>query len=285
MEKQPIDDLFARKLCEAELPPSPNVFNRLQSRMASTQLPTTKRRAVIWWYGAAAASLLLIALFYFRSSSDEKQTAPDQIARQAKATNPVSPMPKPQPTQLVAKAGEERTHRTVAVSAVQKGPDNHQQKMMAAVTKLVVGMKEATSTATMGKQPVQQAAVQLPEITAVTAKNESMVGIAPPVLAQIAQPKLPVTSNSSDQQRVVVMTITEPKADLPMMALQPTKAEPASQAQLGSLAGLFAKVKQLKNGDALARATPLKRPADSRSRLGRVFDGMKESLKNETTLE
>lgn len=285
MEKQPIDDFFARKLREAEIPPSPDTFSRLQSRMASTQLPTAKRQVAIWWYGVAAASLLLIALFYFQSSSKVKPTTLDQVARQAKATNPVSPMLKPQPTQLVAKAGEERTHRTVSVSAAQNGLDDRQEKMMAATAKPVVGMEEAKSTVAIGKEPVQKAVVQLPEITAVTAKNESVAVMIPPVPVQIAQPKLPVTSNPADQQRVVVMTIAEPKADLPVVALQPIKVEPASQAQLGSLAGLFAKVKQLKNGDMLARATPVKRPTDSRSRLGRVFEGMKESLKNETTLE
>jgi hypothetical protein len=286
MGKQPIDDLFARKLREAELSPSPDAFTRLQGRMASTELPITKRRVAVWWYGAAAAGLLLITLFYFRSSSDVNQATLDQVTKQTKVKTSVSLIPKQQLIHLAAKAGEERTHRTVSVSAAQNDPDNRQKKMIATVMNPIQGAEEAKSTATNGKETVQKVVIPSQETTVSNAKKELVaVIINPPVPVQIVQPKPYLICNPADQQRVVVMTITEPVADSPVEALQPTKVESTLQDQPGSLAGLFAKVKQLKNGDLLARTTPAKRPADSRSRLGRVFEGMKESLKNETILE
>ncbi|MBO0939385.1 hypothetical protein J2I47_22725 [Fibrella sp. HMF5335] len=289
MEKQPIDDLFARKLREAELPPSPDAFSRLQSRMSTAPLPVTRRRVAIWWYGAAVASLLLVTLFYYRNSLLPDPVAKKQPLAQIKASQAAVPANDAQSAPLVTNAGKHANPSRISTTKpVTEAAHEQSKPIIAMAAKLEAGKNEIRSSMPYPGNnthevisPVPVSPVPQVEL----AKNGSI-----PSSTNLSKPiegiqTSPTAAHQSDQQRVVVMTIEEPKAAAPIVALQPAQVESTSQVQSGSLAGLLAKVKQLKNGDALARVTPAKRPVDSRSRISRVFEGMKESLKNETTLE
>ena len=281
MEKQPIDDLFARKLREAEQAPSPATFSRLQSRMISTGLPATKRRALGWWYGVAAATLLLMTLFYFRSVPHLKRQAPDQMAKQQKVMDPDSVSSERRFSQQVAK---KRDGVQVTMSSVKQTDDaQHSKRTPVTVAKQITKKAESTVVAVVEKAPVRQTERQWPEPTPAKGGEASTAEAYPPLPVQAVQSNMATIASLTDHQRVVVMTIGETRPTETATLLPLTKAAAVAQTQPVSLAGLFAKMKQLKNGDVMARAVP--QPNYSRSRLGRVFYGMKESLKNETTLD
>ena len=288
MEKQLIDDLFARKLREAELPPSPDAFSRLQSRMASTPLPTSQRRVAVWWYGAAAASLLLITLFVFRNNLLPKQPESTPLAAQTQTakvaeTNHTEP---PIPLAKTVRGGTDQVGQQ-QVAEGKSGADEPNALLTGTKIEVVTAKNVAQSSLPSIPTPVPEAVVAITLTPVLVAPKTEAIAttVSPTKPIQDAPQAAPLATTSIAQQRVVVLTIEEPQAAAPVVALQPARVESTSQAQSGSLADLVAKVKQLKNGDALARVTPAKRPPDSRSRFGRVFEGVKESLKNETTLE
>lgn len=281
MEKQPIDDLFARKLREAELPPSAEAFNRLQSGMASTQLPVNRRRVALWWYGAAAASLLLIALFFYRNSGSTTNGATDYMAREKRVKKTSAPRPMAK-IPIMAQKGDKRMPDVPVISEKKVAQTPPQTTLAATSAKRPNHYKGAEIIAVVDR-PALQSGAPTTQMSESGLPKSQAVAVETPV--DVALPKTFATTAVPNQQRVVVMTIELPKVNAPVIALQPAKVESTPQAQSGSLAGLFAKVKQLKNGDVLARTTPTKRPNEPRSRIGRMFEGMKESLRNETTLE
>ncbi|MBO0930750.1 hypothetical protein [Fibrella aquatilis] len=293
MEKQPIDDLFARKLREAELPPSPDALSRLQSRLNSVPLPTQRRRVAVWWYGVAAASLILVALFSYQNNRSIKSAESTSLTAQTKKLT-AAPNHTEVPVPLIAKVGEgAKPGRKQQILEEERGTvviTNKQRVPMPEVAEKAVIAKNATQSATprTATRVDEQVAISsiTPEPTAI--KVEALATVATSKLAHPVQEvpqTVSVSTHLADQQRVVVLTIDEPESAESAPDMQPTKVASMSPAQTGSLAGLFAKVKQLKNGDALARATPVKRHSDARSRFGRVFEGMKESLKNDNTAD
>ncbi|MEI7587297.1 hypothetical protein [Runella sp.] len=91
MKKHPVDDLFSRKLRDAEITPREEAYQKLQERMQSK-----KRRLGWWqqgpWLAAAGVSLLLIAgwLVWTNTNSEDTLTAQakptiESIAKQKSA--------------------------------------------------------------------------------------------------------------------------------------------------------------------------------------------------------
>jgi cytoskeletal protein RodZ len=88
-EQQPIDKLFARKLEGLEGTPSPQAWNRLESRLGQKK---TRKKGMIWLsYAAAAAVVLLLgALWVIRSRETPGPQPPIAAQRQEGQQTPVT---------------------------------------------------------------------------------------------------------------------------------------------------------------------------------------------------
>lgn len=88
-EQQPIDKLFARKLEGLEGTPSPQAWNRLESRLGQKK---TRKKGMIWLsYAAAAAVVLLLgALWVIRSRETPGPQAPIAAQRPAGKHTPAT---------------------------------------------------------------------------------------------------------------------------------------------------------------------------------------------------
>ncbi len=78
MKKHPVDDLFSRKLRDAEITPREEAYQKLQQRMQSKQ-----RRLGWWqqgpWLAAAGVSLLLVAGWVVWSNYNSEDTLTAQV--------------------------------------------------------------------------------------------------------------------------------------------------------------------------------------------------------------
>jgi outer membrane biosynthesis protein TonB len=85
-EQQPIDKLFARKLEGLEGTPSPQAWNRLESRLGQKK---TSKKGMIWLsYAAAAAVVLLLGALWVIFSRETPRPKPDIAVREGIKQNP-----------------------------------------------------------------------------------------------------------------------------------------------------------------------------------------------------
>lgn len=106
MKKHPVDDLFSRKLRDAEVTPREEVYQKLQQRMQSKQ-----RRLGWWqqgpWLAAAGVSLLLVAGWVVWNTNNSKDTLT------AQTTSKIEPVTGKNPAQLTKSkpVGEKPTEK------------------------------------------------------------------------------------------------------------------------------------------------------------------------------
>lgn len=274
MEKQPVDDLFARKLRDADVAPGADVFGRLQSRMNSTPLPVAqpKRRLAGWWYGAAASLLLgILWLSWPRNSGTDKPTLTGHDVAQQSAVTPSRPSarknelprPKAQSALPADKASPEVTRLAERKSRRVKADE-------------YVATKEATDHESITAEPATGQAKTPDNVPAI-------VAVDAPVIAKVEKSSSTTTEQKkSPMGRTVVLTIAEP-APAKLAVLEPTKPDAAPNAP--NLTQFFDKVKQIKSGEVFARATPTRQTAEPKTGLGRLMNGVRESLRNENSLE
>ncbi len=279
MEKQPIDDLFARKLRDAEAPVGPDIFDQLQKRMSTKPLPT-RRLVVAWWHVVSAACVLVAFWFmYITNSTPVKVNAP--VAYKELLSKTAKP---------------EAVQREVAVAPALK----LQKQLNANTDKVSKNVKLLTKATYPARKPVAPARqsianestpmrLQPQPIEQITGVRSAAVQQTPEIQPVAMNSTLPVEriANSPKQQvgRTVVLTIDEAQLATTPTTTQSDSPAPQQQHQNG-LSGLLGKLKQLKNGEVLAKAAPTAGTQNSpKNRLGRVFFEVKESLKNETTLE
>ncbi|WP_148289295.1 hypothetical protein [Fibrella aestuarina] len=111
----------------------------------------------------------------------------------------------------------------------------------------------------------------------------AIVSVEAPSIAKAEKGPSTVTeSEKSSSGRTVVLTIAEPEPTK-LAALEPTKPDAAHNAP--NLTQFFDKVKQIKRGEVFARATPTRQAAEPKTGLGRLMNGVRESLRNENSLE
>jgi hypothetical protein len=266
MEKQPIDDLFAQKLREVEVQPGDDVFGRLQNRQKAIPLPTHRpnRRVAGWWYSMAAACVLTpLGWLLWPVEMEQMQTNGEKVTKQVQE-KPVS--------------GQVANERAAIGLSTGKAMAAHapmtQIRSRAEPTAEVVG-----ATLVPTHAPVARNVAELPEIT----PQETTPPIAEPM------PQADVANTKSMRQpvaaeRTIVMVIDVPEEKV-AGTLQPAASPVAVTLSQPNLSQLFTKVKQLKSGDVLARATPTRPVTEPRTGFGRLFNGVKESLRNDNTLE
>lgn len=269
MEKQPVDDLFARKLRDADLTPGADVFGRLQSRLNATPLPVAepKRRLAGWWYGVAASALLGVVWLSWSPERDASRPAGHRVAQSdalsTRSTSPESGSNRTEPQATVATAdASPATSRTAEPQMRQTRADDY----VAKVTETKPELVEKTSlSATLSGNVPDKSDLEAPLATTIEK--------SPPAVADAS--KIPTG-------RTVILTIAEPEP-ANVAALQPVRTDAANSTP--NLSHFFDKVKQIKSGEVFARATPARPAAEPKTGLGRLVNGVRESLRNETTLE
>ncbi|UFH55566.1 hypothetical protein [Spirosoma sp. KNUC1025] len=298
-EKQPIDDLFARKLSNMSMPPSSNGFERLQARMGQNK---PEARIMVWRnpfvqrYMAIAACLLIVCLFgwlYLSSNNVTTSNSPAVAVKQAR------------PTQQPANSDNERSQPASVADndvsypiahVVPNRPENKEQigkvgksnevgKDIHTSTNRLADSHKTTlkpSIAPVSDEPVlaqiKAADSQPKPETTEVGKNATNQ----PTVEQVADVK-PVTKPISPAERVLVVTIDEPTSlvaarqaaktsieDKPVVAVN-DKLEKDAKA-----GGLWAQVKRIKHGELFAKRDNASE--EDRGLLDRAYNGLKRSL-------
>ena len=297
-EKQPLDDLFARKLENMSLPPSPDGFARLQARMGQGQ---AEPRVVFWRnpdvqrYMAIAACLLLVCLFGWRYVSNDTLTLvqPGTVAVNKPATSPTRQpsreLPKTNPADDVAGTQSGTGQKTPA--QIEAEPDN---SPIAERSGQAVGKdKPANTHIARLDRPVRKtngASQDVPNVVPAKmpeqiAKTDVKKSVAEPAVEKPEPASaVAVTTPKSAPvaERVLVVTIAEPEALV--AARQIAKAQEENKAVVAVAdksekeakpATLWQQMKRLKQGEVFARKDA---GEDERGLIGRAYSGLKQTL-------
>ncbi|MBO0948301.1 hypothetical protein [Fibrella forsythiae] len=286
MEKQPVDDLFARKLHDAEAPVSSDLFNRMQQRMGTKPLPV-RRKIGAWWYVASAACALVAVCFLYLTNKPEKQLLESFAQKRLPEQSDVNRVVTKRRDRFNGSATRLQTidEETEKVTKEHRKPG---QLAKATYPDLKPTNPKSQLSAREHRLVLTQ---QVEEQIAVIKANENEKSVpAAPQLA-ISQPGIERVEQATVKpkqitERTILLTINEPQTKNELAASNNNYQKPDTQNQPNGLSGLFGKLKQLKNGEVMAKATPVSESnSTQKKRLGRVFTEVKESLKNETTLE
>lgn len=280
MEKQPIDDLFARKLRDAEVPVGSDGFSQLQMRM-KPKTHLVRRSATIWWQLASAACLVVaFGLLYRASKTEPVISQPVAITKKGPAkelplnlelTNPLTNVPERglQRGRLIdSRAAQDEQTAQVVTYPVQKRATLINQPPAKPLTQAIEPAEQ------VARAKPHKEIQQLPNTPTITSTIAPIIRVA----QSTERPK-------QLSERTVILTIEESETADTQIASVNTSPTPDPQLHQNSLSGLFGKIKQLKNGEVLAKAAPTANQNVPRNRFGRIFTEVKESLKNETTLE
>ncbi|MBN8822863.1 MULTISPECIES: hypothetical protein [unclassified Spirosoma] len=299
-EKQPIDDLFARKLGNMSLPPSADGFERLQARMGK-RIP--EARVVFWQnptiqrYMAAAACLILVGLFgwLYRPVGTAPTGGENQVATNTPHNQTGRQKLRPK-TGITQKAEESQ-----ATSEGKKATELSlptQEEQIALVEKSAVRVKQADRSVRQPVKDYKPSTKRIPSTTQepVLAQNKPVEAPTkqdvnttpsiekPTVPEQVADVK-PTTKPTAPAERVLVVTIAEPEALV--AARQAAKASGEEKATVASTekqekdpkaTGLWQQVKRFKEGELFARRDNDNSSSEDRGLLGRAYSGLKHSL-------
>ncbi|GAB4052300.1 hypothetical protein GCM10028810_53350 [Spirosoma litoris] len=298
-EKQPIDDLFARKLGNMSLPPSDDGFARLQARMGQGK----QEAKVVFWrnpamqrYMAAAACLLLVCLFGWlylpssgtsplngvqvattqskKSTSIAKKSAQKQIEEESSVDNRSTDLEND-------RLNLEQRGSTEQVAQVNKSSEVDKQSHE--LTNVPVNTHKAShkplSIAT-DRPVLAQTSPANNKANPEVIKQEVTQPTVQPVIEQIAESK-PITKPAPTAERVLVVTIAEPEALVAAREAARTAVEEKSVAadkpeKETKSGGLWQQVKRIKQGEVFARGDNTN--DDERGLLGRAYTGLKHSL-------
>ncbi|MBD2754671.1 hypothetical protein [Spirosoma validum] len=301
-EKQPIDNLFARKLSNMSLPPNADGFERLQARMGQNK-PEARivfwRNPVVQRYMAAAACLVLLCSLgwlYWPSgapvASNESQVAVNQNV-------PVRPE-----KAVVKQSNPSASTLTPATGIAPSSKLTIDQQQLAKVEKAsgrTTGKVRSSAQPVNEKNVIPQAemSVRSESVLAQTAPTEhkakpesAAASTTPNNVAPVSQPTLeqvtvadnkPVVKSNPPAERVLVVTIEEPAALVAARQAAKTAVDeksmvaatdkPEKETKEG---GLWKQVKRFKQGELFARGDNANN--DDRGLLSRAYDGLKHSL-------
>lgn len=291
-EKQPIDDLFARKLGTASLRPSPDGFERLQARI---KLNRPQARVVFWRdptvqrYAALAACLLLVAGFgwlYWPKAND------GQPSESSMAANRPAPA-KPRSDQLLA---PQTPTTTLPELIVAEAPVRDQQPIASPVTarneQRLARIDRSTDNVT--KKRSQELGDLANQTIATVAKPAADEPVQPASQLNSNTPNLPTPAKAAvasaptrnaPAERVLVVTIAEPAALATVRQAaqaavdeQPATAAAEKTQKETRVASLWQQVKRVKQGDVFARRTD---NGDEGGLLSRAYNGLKQSFDKE----
>lgn len=292
-ERQPIDDLFARKLENMTLPPTADAFDRLQARIRQNK---PEVRVVFWRnpgiqrYMAAAACLFLAFVFGWLFWPSNTRIAPDQtqIATSQNSTIRFNKASNGIPDHKMKKTGSDNV-----------APVDINQEQLAHVQEKSKGYK---TDAYPTKQPVKINNAMVDQHQSVESGHSEVVVAQIKIVGSKTSPEsvpaINVTPSAPDQvavidnkaapapvittERVLVVTIDEP-ATL-VAARQAVRAsidekaavDVSDKAEKEPKHGLWQQVKRIKQGELFARRDNADN--DERGLLSRAYSGLKHSL-------
>lgn len=271
-EKNPLDELFARKLGKLERPPSPDSFARLQQRMQGGQ---EQPRIVLWrnstWQLAAAACVavaFLIGWLYTGSKSGSLITGSEQAVAIQKQ-QPEKPANR-NSTGITEKETADKASQVAQVTnttTVEQSRSAKPKQPTANATKLSVGKQLIAGKAAGQKE------TQTELVTPVVAKQTTEA---------VATTKSLPTAPVKPAERVLVVTIEEPEA---LVAARQTAASVvnnmpvlAASSSKEAKATFWQQVKRLKQDDDVARKEG---PTDESGLLSRAYKGIKHRLEKD----
>lgn len=291
-EKQPVDDLFTRRLKNMSLPPNPDGFARLQARMGQSQPET---RVVFWQnptvhrYMAVAACLLLTCLFGWLYLSTE---TPRGSGATVAVNKPVTSVGKEQRYELPKSANEVATTGTNSdrratvtnsqTTSTSPKPGNAADGRPQTADRQLASVKP---TVRRNKRTSLEMPAVLP--TEQLVKTEANPSPAGPTtekqVAAVTEKPAPVA------ERVLIVTIAEPTA---LVAARQAIKQPndekdavavADKSEKDSkVASLWQQVKRVKQGEIFARKDA---GEDERGLLGRAYSGLKQTLDKDKTVK
>jgi membrane-associated HD superfamily phosphohydrolase len=279
IKKQPVDELFARKLAGLSMPPDERGFARLQTRMTKQKQP----EKVVFWRTptfqrsvAAAACILLVATlgWYTQSTNQDKLATVNTQNTVARHSPPVS-------------LGEQRKEETSEAVAQQTVPDAELVKPRSEPQQ-EVGVPVITQ-----ERHVEAIAMTKPKINktqAGLAKEKSVLAsevIEPKSKEQVASvASTPVKDNitpmpMASAPRTLVVTIAEPDV---LVAAKQT-AQEADQKVVAvnnntnetGAGKLWRKIQKIRTGEA-AVANAAVADDDEKGLLDRAYSEIKHSF-------
>ena len=292
-EKQPVDDLFARKLGNMSLPPSPDGFARLQARMGQQSERETR---VIFWqnpaiqrYMAIAACLLLMCLFgwlYLSTDTPGSGTATVAVNKSAASSGKKHAYEQPKSnleTEVVS--NQPVTEREISSSTGSETTNS----VLAGRGKLVDSKSTngnnrlATVAPTIREnKPVSE---ELPDVTPTKSVEQIAKAEVNTPLAQPMPEKQVATTTDKPTpvaERVLIVTIAEPKA---LVAARQAVTGPVDEKDAvvaadkpekeSKVANVWQQMKRMKQGEIFARKDAAD---DERGLLGRAYSGLKHTL-------
>lgn len=298
-EKQPIDDLFARKLKNMSLPPSRDGMARLQARMEQRDVKT---RVVFWQnvtvqrYMAVAACLVLVCLFgWFYLSTGTPTPGNDTVA----ANTTKAPSVRPQLEDRSLK----RTDSNLVAAKPIPVPTISNQSDMPLVTESIKGTERSVVVYPKDNtgQRVAKQEKSFPEAEKV--QPETLIPASTKLSDQLAKTEhSPVLVKATDEkivdnstpvvstERVLVVTIAEPEA---LIDARKTAKRVLSGEELDNsldnkpekdtkAAALWQQVKRIKQGEIFARKDAVD---DERGLIGRAYSGLKQTLDKDKSIK
>ncbi|WP_020605743.1 hypothetical protein [Spirosoma spitsbergense] len=294
-ENQPIDELFARKLGNASLSPSPDGFERLQARMSKVK---PEARVVIWpnitiqRYMAIAACLLLVCLFgwlYLQSNSESLEKG-EQVA--TSVSKPQKPVTDQNGNSVNKSIMEEKSDG----QQVQVELENHlatankpvelpQKSKSSANTYVQLGQRR--NKATSASENEQSVLVQIPqredkaELTDMRLSDLKTTNSVDTNTDRLAENTV---KPASPVERVLTVTIEEPAslvaaqqiAKKERIAVVTNEEKPEKEAKSGNL---WQQVRRIKQGEVFARHD---NPSnEDQGLLGRAYSGLKQSFEKD----
>ncbi|GAB3987105.1 hypothetical protein GCM10028807_06100 [Spirosoma daeguense] len=289
-EKQPIDDLFARKLGNLSMKPSSDGFERLQARMGQSA-PEARivfwRNPVIQRSLAAAACLALVCLagWQYWPSSPKIGEAQVAIIETSKAVDKNPNATKSETLDLATKKPTQDV-----VIAEQNLAVNNDQLAVTTKTKRSIETTQKNSQEQNVETTNKRSETTLAQVEPTSNQAKTTDNVVPDVATvqpvnskQIATSETMVKSIPASE-RVLVVTIAEPEG---LVASRQEKASPEAHsfdndenADKGSKSGsLWKQVKRFKEGEIFARGD--NRANEDRGLLSRAYSGLKHSIEKD----
>ena len=250
--QQPIDKLFARKLDELEGTPSPQAWNRLESRLGQKK---TRKGGMIWLsYAAAAAVVLLLGALWVILGRETPGPDAGSIARETIKQTPVDPNANPPQAETPGPSASQSAAENLAQAPVPE-PEQAPAAPATAVPPAVEKTERlAHAKAPRGRQPaVKPIAEELP-----VRRSEAPAPLPAPEEQLVRNPVRPA----------------EPVKDLPTPEEQTLVVVVQLPAENGAPKAAFA-------GEAVAEAEPAESEAAPRTRTGRLLEGLKKAKRGE----
>lgn len=279
-EKQPIDDLFARKLGNMSLQPGADAWETLQERMGSKP---TRRLIPVWYrYAATAACVVVVSTIGWLSWPQIEVENVDNArialvttkARKADQRKPITREVEkealPEDTKQLATSASGKDGYIVNVLAknqhldksistkVKEQVKTHPDKLLLAENQTQRSIEQAESVIAEANQPVEIK-------TEPTGQTENKKSAERTLIVSIATPTVALAANQPVEQKNQSLMSA---LDTDERVEKPTKAS-----------RFFRKLKQLKNGnEALAYSTNQNDEDEESGLISRLYGNVKHSI-------